>query len=387
MDADHAPPAGRVFFAAMQRLTSPCALPEEPTTRAAFAAALTVVALVSGLLAGCGSGRSAPLPEPLPKPRTGIDSELELADADFGARRFVEARERYLDVHAAASSDGLDALAAEAAAMLAATIVMTEIPGTPKAAEGDVWMERAEATATDEDESAWTRVLLARALRALRANDVERARGTFIYLYNYSSGANRPYRALEAAYMASLSSRGPEQIDWIRRAIEAAQALGDPEREAPLWTELGKMLDRDDEVESALEAFSTARDMIAEFEPGGSARQRAELDVCRALWRAGRPQDACARLELLRSVGQSQHVRSQSPVSAEFLGSVLEQLGEAHAALGQAERAREFFKSAQLLLGEAGLVRRARARAREMSDRIEALDRPATGRVIPPKRR
>lgn len=371
----------------MQRLTSPCASSKEPTTRAAFAAALSIVALALGSLVGCGSGRSTSRPEPLPMPETDVGSEIELADDDFAARRFVEARERYREVHAAASSDGLDALAAEAAAMLAATIVMSEIPGTPKAAEGDVWMERAEATATDADESAWTRVLLARGLRALRANDVERARGTFVYLYNYSSGVNRPIRALEAAYMASLSSRGPEQIDWIRRAIDAARALGDPEREAPLWIDLGKMLDRGDEVESALEAFSTARAMIAELEPGGSAMQRAELDVCRALWRAGRPEEARARLQRLRGVALSQRIENESLESAEFLGSVLEQLGEAHAALGQKERAREFFAGAQQMLGQAGLVRRARARARAMSERIEALDRPATDRVVPPRRR
>ncbi|MEE2941132.1 MAG: tetratricopeptide repeat protein [Planctomycetota bacterium] len=369
----------------MKRLISPRAPSEEPTSSAAFAALLTVAALV--LSAGCGPGRSAPRPEPLPRPQADLSSQIDLADADFGARRFVEARERYREVHAAASSDGPDALAGEAAAMIAATTAMIEVPGTPKAAEGDVWMERAEAASTDEDPGAWTRVLLARALRSLRALDVERARGTFIYLYNYSSGANRPSRALEAAYMASLSSRGPEQIDWMRRAIEAARVLGDPAREAPLWTFLGEMLDQDDEVEAALDAFSTASDMIVEFEPSGSARQRAELNVCRALRRAGRPQEACDRLERLRVVAQSQHVQDQSPASAELLGSVLEQLGEAHAALGRTERARELFRGAQQMLGEAGQVRRARARARGLTERIEALDRPATGRVVPPQRR
>ena len=280
----------------------------------------------------------------VPLPGTDLGAKIELADADYGDRRYAEALERYREIHEAATAKGLDALAAEAAAMLAATIVMSEIPGTPKAAEGDVWMERAEATATDADESAWTRVLLARGLRALRANDVERARGTFVYLYNYSSGVNRPIRALEAAYMASLSSRGPEQIDWIRRAIDAARALGDPEPEALLWVELGKLLDRDGDLESALDAFSKGRDMLAVFAPGSSERQRAELDVGRALWRAGRPQEACDHLERLRAIAQSQRVQDPSPKSTELLGSILEQLGEAHATLGEIERAREFFR-------------------------------------------
>ena len=387
MDARHAPPAGRVFSVAMKRLTSPCAFPDEPTMHTAFSAVLAASALALGLAAGCAPVRSSPRPGPLPSPQIDLSSKIDLADADFASRRYAEARERYGEIHAAASSDGLDAVAGEAAAMIAATIAISEVPGTTKAAKGSVWMERAEAASTDEDESAWTRVLLARGLRSLRALDVERARGTFIYLYNYSSGVNRPSRALEAAYMASLSSRGPEQLDWMRRAIEVARVVGDPAREAPLWTELGKMLERDDEAEGALEAFSTAKEMILGLEPDGSAVQRAELDICRALRCTGRFEEARERLELLRGVVQSWHVESQNPASAEFLGSVLEQLGEVHAALDQKERARELFKGAQQMFVEAGEIRRASARAREMSERIEALDRPATGRVIPPKRR
>lgn len=390
-DADLAPAASRVFFAAMKRLTSPRASSDGASTRAAFAANLTAVALVLGFAAGCGAVRSAPRPAPVaataPPAGTDLEAKIELADADYGDRRYAEALARYREIHEEATAGGLDALAGEAAAMIAAAIAISVPPRTPEAAEGDVWMERALAASTDEDESAWTRVLLARGLRSLRARDVERARGTFIYLYNYSSGADRPSRALEAAYMASFSSRGPEQVDWMRRAIRAAQVVDDPEREALLWIELGKLLDRADDLESALEAFSKGRDMIAVFAPGSSERQRAELDVGRALWRAGRPQEACDHLERLRAIAQSQHVQDPSPKSAELLGSILEQLGEAHAGLGEIERAREFFRGAQQLLGEAGEVLRASARARKMTERIRALDRPATGQVIPPKRR
>ena len=391
MGGDLAPAVSRVFFAAMKRLTSPRASQDGASTRAAIAANLTAVALVLGLAPGCGAGRSAPRPAPVavtvPLPGTDLGAKIELADADYGDRRYAEALERYREIHEAATADGLDALAGEAAAMVAAAIAISVPPGTPEAAEGDVWMERAEAASTDEDEGAWTRVLLARGLRSLRARDVERARGTFIYLYNYSSGANRPSRALEAAYMASFSSRGPEQVDWMRRALRAAQVVGDPEPEALLWVELGKLLDRDGDLESALEAFSKGRDMLAVFAPGSSERQRAELDVGRALWRAGRPQEACDHLERLRAIAQSQRVQDPSPKSIELLGSILEQLGEAHATLGEIERAREFFRGAQQVLGEAGEVLRASARARKMTECIQALDRPATGQVIPPKRR
>ena len=107
----------------------------------------------------------------------------------------------------------------------------------------------------------------------------------------------------------------------------------------------------------------------------------------RALWRAGRPQEACDHLERLRAIAQSQRVQDPSPKSTELLGSILEPLGEAHATLGEIERAREFFRGAQQVLGEAGEVLRASARARKMTERIQALDRPATGQVIPPKRR
>lgn len=368
----------------MKRLTTPRA----NSYRLSLAGLLVAAPLLVGVTAGCQTGGgSSSSSVGTAEPKEDLLAMIERADGDFDSRRYADALTRYRTVFAAANSADLDEVAGEAAAMIAATIAMTQIPGTPEFAEGDGWMEQAEALSTEQDDGAWTRVLLARGIRSWRAFDVERARGTFIYLYNYCFGHNRTPRAIQAAYMASLSSRGPEQLDWMRRAIEAARTTGKPKWEAPLWTELGRLYDERNDVPRALEAYSTARQLTAQSRVTAMARQRTEVDYGHALWRAGRLEEARDQLEQAKGVIQSNYVRRPGPDAAELLGSALEQLGEVYAAMGRKDRARQNFSAASEMYREAGTVRNATARARKMVERIQALDQPASDRVIPPKGR
>ena len=142
VDADHAPPAGRVprRHAAPDQ---PGASSKEPTARR-LGRLPRPLALGPHRWDAIRPEHAAPSRSRCPDR---VGSEIKLADATGAAAR--EARERYRR-STPRRAGRAHALSTEAAAMLAAT-TMSEIPGTPKAAEGDVWMERAEP-ATDERE-------------------------------------------------------------------------------------------------------------------------------------------------------------------------------------------------------------------------------------------
>lgn len=371
----------------MNRPISPGVAAHPVLKRSAAALALAAPLVLGGALAGCSAGGGGSRVETPTGPRADLQAMVEKADADFDARRYEDAIKRYRTIYAAANTQELDDLAGESAAMVAATIAMTQIPGTPEAAEGDKWMERAEELSTEQDDGAWTRVLLARGIRSWRAFEVERARGTFIYLYNYCFGRDRTPRAIQAAYMASLSSRGQEQLDWMNRAIQAARTTGNPKWEAPLWTQLARLHDERDEHEPALDAYVQARQLTGQAKVTPLARQRTEVDYGHGLWRIGRLDDARDQLEQANAVIYSNYIRRPSPEAAELLGTVLNELGEVYAALGRKDRARDKFTSAREMLLEAGTLMGAPGRAKKLLQRIEQLDAPEPDRVIPPKRR
>lgn len=342
---------------------------------------ILTLGLTHGLLASCqGSGGTRDLV--VPEGTAATNALLKRADEEFTAKSYQDALETYTELHSAARSKGLKKVAAEAAAQIATCYAVMGQSG-----EGDPWLEKAEADASEQDVGAYTRILLAQGVRSWRAFEVDRARGMFIYLYNYSLNQNRTPRAVQAAQMAALASRGQEQLDWMMRSIEGARTTGDPALEAPLWTEYGVMFDQRERFDEALDAFANARRLTAQASLPRLVRERTDWQYAHGLRMVGRFDDARNLLEETNAIVHSNYIERPSPQSAELLGRVLAEIGEVDAAEGRFDRAKERMLAAREKLLEAGSVQGAQIFAKTLEKRIENLGAPAPIRKIPPKQR
>lgn len=340
---------------------------------------ILTLGLTHGLLASCqGSGRAQE--ETVSQGSPGLNASLERADQEFSARSFQDALEGYTDVHSTARSRGQKKIAAEAAAQIATCYAILG-----QSAKGDPWLKRAEKDASEEDDGAWTRVLLARGVRSWRAFEVDRARGTFIYLYNYCLNRSRTPRAVQAAQMAALASRGQEQLDWMLRSIEGARTTGDPALEAPLWTEYGTMFDKLERYADALDAFDKARRLTAQASLPRLVRERTAWQYAHGLRKVGRLEEARNLLEETNAIVHSNYIERPSPQAAELLGRVLAEIGEIDAAMGQTDRARERMQAAREKLLEAGSIQGAQGFVQDLELRMESLGEPPPARKIPSK--
>lgn len=341
---------------------------------------ILTLGLAHGLLSSCqGTGGTQEIVAPESSPE--LNAAMERADHEFSVRSYQDALESYTDLHSTARSRGLKKIAAEAAAQVATCYAILG-----QSAKGDPWLKRAEDEATEQDDGAWTRVLLARGVRSWRAFEVDRARGTFIYLYNFCLNRSRTPRAVQAAQMAALSSRGQEQLDWMLRSIEGARTTGDPALEAPLWTEYGVMFDRLDRHAEALDAFDQARRLTAKASLPRLVRERTDWQYAYGLRKMGRLEEARNLLEETNAIVHSNYIERPSPQAAELLGRVLAEIGEIDATTGQLDRARERMLAAREKLLEAGPIQGAQRFVLELEDRMEHLGEPPPARKIPPKK-
>lgn len=321
-----------------------------------------------------GSGTRAAGPE------AALRKMLDDADESYNGRAYENALESYKAVYLAANSKNLDATATEAAAMVATTFATVG-----QSEEGDPWMERAEDKANDREPLAWTRVLLARGVRDWCASDEPKARGRFTLLYNYCFNNKLTPRAIQAAMLVSKVSKGHEQLEWMQRAIHAAQTTGNPKWEAPLWSEHAWLLDARKRHQEALEAFEKARDLTARAEVTRLGRLKTEWAYGHGLRMVGRLDEARDLLEQSNAKAHSIYIEKPSPRAAEFLGRVIAEIGEIDASEGRLDRARERFIAAREKMVEAGAIQGAPFVVRELEQRLKDLDKPPPTRTIPSK--
>ena len=306
--------------------------------------------------------------------RVELGRQLDAADRQYNSRAYDLALKNYKAVFLAANSRDLSALATEAAAMVAATLATLESGAAASsgdevhAADGDQWMARAEKTADELEPEAWTRVLLARGIRALEGGDTVKAQSEFASLYSYCFTNDLTPRAIQAATLAARASDGDEQLEWMRRAIQAAATTGRAEWEAPLWTEYAWLLDTRGKHEDALDAFERARSLAARAEVSRVGRVRTDWEYGHGLRMVGRLDEANELLAETSAKAHAIYLDDRSPRSAEFYGRVVQELGEIAVSRNQFSRARERFTRARELMVEAGALHAA-------PEVIEALDR------------
>lgn len=342
---------------------------------------ITILLLAVGA-ASAGCSTSPAQPATAADPETELRALLARADEAFDGRAYDDALDRYRAIHVAARSRDMRDIATESAAQVATVDALRDELG-----ESDRWMGLAEDGATSKSPRAWSRVLLARGVRAWKRDQVSRARGTFIELYNYCKQNDETARALQAANLAALVSRGQEQLDWSLRAIECAQAFDNPKWEAPLWSSHAWLLDERGQYDDALRAFERARELTAESNVSPFAQLQVDWAYAHGLRRVGRLTEAREILERSQMIVQSIYVAKRTPRAAEWTGRILWELAEVDAAEGHSDRARARFAAAREKLIEAGAAQAAPDLLSELDARIVEFDRHGNGRRIPPPKR
>lgn len=326
---------------------------------------------------GSGSGGLSPVEV------GGLEARLDAADEEFVLRDYDEALANYQAVFAAARSRRDRALMTEAAAQASATLGILG-----RQAESDTWFERANEYATESQPRAWSRVLLAEGVRAYRGGDVERARGTFVRLYNYCYiHEDLTPRAIQAAYLVANASRGQERLEWVGYAVNAAESTGNARWEADLWMLHAMSLEEMGRHDEALTSYRKARDIAARALPDRLDKLKADWAYGHGLRLVGRLDEARDLLVESNAIAKSIYSVKPSPRAAEFLGRVIAELGHIDAAEGRKEKARGHFLSAIEKFKEAGAIQNAPGEIRALEQALEDLDKPASTRRIPPRRR
>ena len=321
---------------------------------------------VTWLLSACVATEEPQSGEPL-------DTTLARGDTEFEARNYPKALETYRLAAYVASSARDEAAFVEAAAQAASVLALLG-----QVDEATAWLARASERADKGAPRGWSRVLLARGLKAWQEERRGDAHVTFAELYEYCLQHDETVRALQAAQMASVVSDDAQQIEWARRAIQLAARAGKPTWEAPLWANLGWLLDTRGLHQDALQAFERALVLTREGEPTRLVRARSEWAYAHALLRAGRLNEAQTRLDELEGVLSGMYARQRAPEVAEYLGRTLRDLGELDVLAGRVHRARERFVLARTRFVEAGALEAAPQLLSELDARIARLDARAS---------
>jgi len=333
-----------------------------------FALLLGLSTPLGSSLVGCAATEAPESGEPL-------NTTLERADREFEARNYAKALETYRLAAYAASSSPHQSVFVEAAAQAASVLALLG-----RVDEATAWLTRASERADEDSPRGWSRVLLARGLSAWKEERRVDALAKFAELYAYCLQHDETVRALQAAQMASVVSDDAQQIEWARRAIQTAASAGKPSWEAPLWANLGWLLDTRGLHQDALQAFEQSLVLTRQGDPTRIARARAEWAYAHALLRAGRVNDAQRGLDELDHVLSGLYAQQRAPEVAEYHGRTLRDLAELDILAGRTPRARDRFVLARTRLLEAGALEAAPQLLTELDTRIERLDAEAAAR-------
>lgn len=201
------------------------------------------------------------------------------------------------------------------------------------AADGQIWLERAEKHSVREEPLGYSRCRQVRGLFERSRGNQDKALEIFEDLYSYCRGQGLFERALNAAHHLALLAPLDGQVVWARRAISAAQDAGNEALLAILWNNLGLTYDRMDRPMEALASYRRARWYHYRT---GTEREKLISDwaVGRALRMAGRDREAFLWLSDVALRAENRWQANPMPDEQEWRGHALQELGEVQAVLG-----------------------------------------------------
>lgn len=199
----------------------------------------------------------------------------------------------------------------------------------------------------DPTQTTRIRLLLERGRTFNSAGDVGAARPLFVEAWELARQAGEDYYAVDAAHMLGICETKDASLMWSNRAMEAAEASGDPRaREwlGPLYNNTGWTYHDAGEYEKALERFEKGLAWRTERD-NPQATQIARWTVARALRSLGRPHEALAKQKVLLEEHEAAGTSD---------GYVFEEVAECLFALGRPDEARPYFGRAYQELSKDG---------------------------------
>lgn len=188
------------------------------------AGAVILVALLVGRTVGASDGGDANTPEPM----------LARADELFDAGKHAEAAAAFEEAAEEALAADEQGPYVEACAMAA----RSHLAGGD-ADEGQEWLVRAEAFASESEPAGWSRYLSVRGRFEWKRGDLEVATRTFEELFLFCKQAELWERAVDAANMAAITGASTDRFEWSRKGIEIAERGELTGWLGPLWNNLG----------------------------------------------------------------------------------------------------------------------------------------------------
>lgn len=210
------------------------------------------------------------------------------------------------------------------------------------------------------------RYLLERGRTHNSAGDIETARPLFLEAWERARNAGQDYHAVDAAHMLGICEHGDASLLWNNRAMEAAEASGDPRAKGwlgALYNNTGWTYHDTGEYERALERFEKGLAWRRE-QDDQQATRIAEWTVARAKRSLNRTEEALA---------MQQSLLEEHEAAGTSDGYVFEEVAECLLTLHRPDEARPFFVRAYRELAKDGW------RAENEPERLDRLKRLGEG--------
>jgi tetratricopeptide (TPR) repeat protein len=274
---------------------------------------------------------------------------LRRADQRFDRRELAAALEQYKMAAAAAKEEDERQLAAEAMSQVA------HVHGLlGDVEEGRPWLGFAAGMVQPDDAQAWSRYLLARGFYEKADGQPQAALATYSEMYSACTDAELYDRAVQAAYMATLVTAGPDRVVWSRKAISAAEVSGGNRWLTDLWSSLAWTYEDQGQALEALGAFREAQ-ACAEQLTDAHLKLKTEWALAHGLRMAGQLQEA--RVRASRSLARAERLYTQrrEPNDAEWIAHSQRELAEIDVLEGQPDIALTRLITARKRFMEAGI--------------------------------
>ena len=199
----------------------------------------------------------------------------------------------------------------------------------------------------DPTQTSRVRLLLERGRAFNSAGDTDSARPLFKEAWELARKAGEDYHAVDAAHMLGICEPVDASLMWNNRAMEAAEASGDPRAKGwlgALYNNMGWTYHDAGEYEKALELFEKGLAWRTERD-NSQATQIARWTVARALRSLGRTHEALA---------MQQSLLKEHEATGTSDGYVFEEIAECLLTLERPDEARPYFGRAYQELSKDG---------------------------------
>ncbi|MDE2729275.1 MAG: tetratricopeptide repeat protein [Gemmatimonadota bacterium] len=199
----------------------------------------------------------------------------------------------------------------------------------------------------DETPVVRIRLLLERGRTFNSAGDTDSARPLFNEAWERARQAGEDYHAVDAAHMLGICEPVDASLMWNNRAMEAAEASGDPRAKGwlgALYNNTGWTYHDAGEYEKALELFEKGLAWRTEWD-NSQTTQIARWTVARALRSLGRTHEALA---------MQQSLLKEHEAAGTSDGYVFEEIAECLLTLERPDEARPYFGRAYQELSQDG---------------------------------